>query len=388
MKRQKTSYPGVFYREAERIGRKGAERVYYILFKKDGKVVEEKVGRQYADAMTPARAAGIRANRIEGKQASRRELRQAVEAAKKAEADRWTIARLWDRYCEVNPSNKALVHERGKFNRYLRKTIGNKEPADLVALDVDRIRLGLQKQGKQTTAARVLEILRRTINFGVKRALVPPIKFKIEVPRLNNVKTEDLAPKQLQKLMEVLATDPDQTAADVMRLALTTGMRRGEILRLRWEDIDERRGFITIRDPKGGRDQTIPLNSSAAAILHGIPKSEGSPWVFTGRRKSKAGEEPCHLTDCRKGLARIRSAAGLPPDFRPVHGLRHVYASMLASSGEVDLYTLQRLLTHKSPLMTQRYAHLRDDALKKASELAGNLVSEIANSEDKDEAEN
>ena len=47
-----------------------------------------------------------------------------------------------------------------------------------------------------------------------------------------------------------------------------------------------------------------------------------------------------------------------------MHGLRHAYASMLASSGKVDMYVLQKLMTHKSPSMTQRYAHLRDEALK------------------------
>ena len=60
-----------------------------------------------------------------------------------------------------------------------------------------------------------------------------------------------------------------------------------------------------------------------------------------------------------------------------LHGLRHVYASTLASSGKVDLYTLQKLLTHKSPLMTQRYAHLRNEALMDAS----NVISEITKSE-------
>jgi integrase len=65
-----------------------------------------------------------------------------------------------------------------------------------------------------------------------------------------------------------------------------------------------------------------------------------------------------------KATKRIRRDAGLPKDFRPMHGLRHVYASMLASSGNVDMYVLQRLLTHKSPMITQRYAHLRDEALK------------------------
>jgi len=56
---------------------------------------------------------------------------------------------------------------------------------------------------------------------------------------------------------------------------------------------------------------------------------------------------------------------------------------MLASSGQVDMYTLQKLLTHKSPLMTQRYAHLRDEALKKAASLAGKIV-EKAGAQDKD----
>jgi integrase len=74
----------------------------------------------------------------------------------------------------------------------------------------------------------------------------------------------------------------------------------------------------------------------------------------------------------------LRTAAGLPSDFRPFHGLRHAFASMLASSGQVDMYTLQKLLTHKSPLMTQRYAHLRDETLRKASTLAGNIIEQAA----------
>ena len=58
---------------------------------------------------------------------------------------------------------------------------------------------------------------------------------------------------------------------------------------------------------------------------------------------------------------------------------------MLASSGQVDMYTLQKLLTHKSPIMTQRYAHLRDEALKKASDLAGDIISQTVNGKDEEE---
>ena len=90
MKRFKTKYPGVFYREADRIGGRGTEQVFYIIFKKDGKNQEEKVGRQFADDMTAARANRIRSERIEGKRQSRKEIRDAAKAQKEA----WTLSNL------------------------------------------------------------------------------------------------------------------------------------------------------------------------------------------------------------------------------------------------------------------------------------------------------
>jgi integrase len=211
---------------------------------------------------------------------------------------------------------------------------------------------------------------------------VAPIAFKIEIPRLNNQTTEDLNQKQLKALVAALDADEDQTAANVMRLALFTGMRRSEIFKLQHSDIDFERGFIRLRDPKGGRDQSIPLNDAARAIFKSIRNDPENPYVFPGRFPGT------HLTDCRESFDRIRKAAKLPAGFRPLHGLRHVYASMLASSGKVDLYTLQKLLTHKSPAMTQRYAHLRDDALRQASNLAGGLVAAAAAVNDDEKKEN
>jgi len=149
-------------------------------------------------------------------------------------------------------------------------------------------------------------------------------------------------------------------------------MRRGELLKLKWDDIDFERGFIHIRGPKGGKDQTIPLNQSARVVLENHPHNDDSPYVFPGRQGKQR-------SDFKKPVNRIKERAGLPQDFRPLHGLRHTYASMLASSGQVDLYTLQKLLTHKSPLMTQRYAHLRDEALRRASDLAGDLIGQAVN---------
>jgi integrase len=156
----------------------------------------------------------------------------------------------------------------------------------------------------------------------------------------------------------------------MMKLALFTGMRRGEMFKLKWKDIDFDRGFISIKDPKGGPDQKIPLNDATRKALESHPKTK-SPFVFPGR----GGKQ---RTDIKHQVNKIKEDAGLPNDFRALHGLRHVYASMLASSGEVDMYTLQKLLTHKDPKMTQRYAHLRDETLKRASELAGNIVTQAS----------
>jgi len=362
MKRFKTKYPGVFYREADRVGRPGKEKIYYVVFKKDGKIIEEKAGRQYADNMSPAKAAHYRGDRIEGKLPSPKELR------KRKNEKVWTINDLWEAYKQAHPNNKGLAIEDRKYKKHIESGIGKKKPENLSPFDFDAVRLNLQRAGKITTAARVLELLRRTINFGVNRAFIEPLKFKIKVPTLNNQVTEDLTSGQLGKLIKVLNTDEDQLCANLMRLVLFTGMRRGELFKLQWKDVDTERGFIHIKDPKGGPDQTIPLNDATRAVFEAIPKDSKNLYVFPGKRKGD------HLRDMRKSIGRIKKNAELPEDFRPLHGLRHVYASALASSGKVDLYTLQKLLTHKTPLMTQRYAHLRDEALRRASEVASDLI--------------
>jgi integrase len=365
MKRHKTTYPGIFYREAERIGGKGLERVYYIVFKQGGKVFEEKVGRQFKDDMTPARAARIRGERIEGKRLSRQEIREAA-------AEIWTVDRLWQEYIEPKPKTTGFKTDFYRYQKFLQTLFGGKEPKAIAQIDTHRLRITLAKTLSAKTVKNVLELLERIINFGVKKGLCAGLGFKIEMPRVNNLKTEDLTPEQLVNLMEAIDQDHDIQAANLMRLALCTGMRRGELLKLKWDDIDFDRGFIHIRTPKGGKDQTIPLNQAARQALEGHPRGDDTPFVFPGR----GGKQRTGIT---APVNRIKERAGLPKDFRPLHGLRHTYASMLASSGQVDLYTLQKLLTHKTGAMTQRYAHLRDDTLRRASDLAGGLIDQAVN---------
>lgn len=378
LNREKTKYPGVFYVDATSPTTGKPERIFYIRYRKDGKQVEEKAGRQYADDMTPAKAAGMRARRVHRDEPTNKEKREIERAQKEAEAGKWTIERLWEEYKERG-SLKGLTTDENRFKNHIKPAFGSKEPVEIAPLDVDRLRMKLLKKKKPGTVRNVLELLRRIINFGMKKNLCEGPGFKIELPNANNLRTEDLSADQLKKLLKAIEKDSNLQAANLMKMVLFTGMRRSELFRLKWSDIDYDRGFINIRDPKGGRDQKVPLNDAARDLLSSHPKMK-SPYVFPGRKGAQR-------KDIHHQVNRIKRNAGLPEDFRALHGLRHVYASMLASSGEVDMYTLQKLLTHKSPYMTQRYAHLRDEALKKASGLAGDLISIATKEEEKGEEE-
>jgi len=366
MKRIKTKYPGVYYREAKRLGGKGNERVYYVVFKKKGKTIEEKAGRQFADDMTPAKAARIRSERIEGKRPSRKEIRASAEAEKAAR----TIDRLWTRYKASRSKGKSLSTDSGRYEKYIKPTFADQEPKDIIQFDVERLRIRLSKNLAPQTVKHVLNLLTWIINYGTKNGLCEGLSFKIKKPTVNNLKTEDLNTDQLARLLDAIEKDGNLQIKNIMKLAIYTGMRRGELFKLKWNDVDFDRGFITIRAPKGGIDQKIPMNDASRDILWYHPKTN-SEYVFPGRDGNKR-------VTASVGVNRIKKRAGIPPDFRPLHGLRHVFASMLASSGEVDMYTLQRLLTHKSPIMTQRYAHLRDETLKRASEIASSICLKIS----------
>ncbi len=177
--RKKTKYPGIFYREADRIGGKGIEKVYYVVYKKNGKVHEEKAGRQHADDMTPARAAHIRAELIEGKRKSRKEIRVQKEALKKAEANKWTVGKLWKEYKKNNPKLKGWHTYESTYNLHIKPNFANKEPKDILPLDIRRIKNKLLKKRSPQTVFHVIEQLRRIINFGVDNKLYKGIDFII-----------------------------------------------------------------------------------------------------------------------------------------------------------------------------------------------------------------
>ena len=349
-KRFKTKYPGVFYRTVNRRGKPGKQqKSFFIVFKVRGKVHEEKAGLQFDDGMTAAKASRIRAQRIERKRPSPKQRRERAK---------WTFNALWDEY--VRQRGTVDHADVSRFRTYVEPTIGNRRPDEIEPRHIDKIRMeNLAGKSDGTTYA-VLALIGRIASFGADKALCAGLSFKIKKPRVDNQVTECLTKDELERFFKVLADNPGDISAS-LKMALVTGMRRKEIFKLEWRDIDEELGFIHLRDPKGKKDQDIPLNAAAREVIEGLPRDR--ELVFGYKDPQRAYERAMEL----------KAEAELPVDFRIFHGLRHTFASMLASSGKVDLYVLQKLMTHKNPKQTARYAHLRDAALRAGSDVAADI---------------
>lgn len=349
------------------------DKIYYIMYRLNGKKIEEKVGRE-SERMTLAKAAKIRAQRIHGVTLPNTERRRMRQEAAKALAGRWTIGKLWNAYKENKPGLKGIVTDENRFKNYL-QDFASLAPDQLTTKMVDDLRLKLFKDKKKAgTVKNVLELLRRIVNFGVKKgycAWQDPSKLHFEMPKLNNTKTETLTEEERKRFIEAAKAAPNKKAGQLMLMAYYTGMRRSELFRLKWEHVNFEYGFINIvgeeqEGPKSSRDERIPLSQPVRELLQEVEASD-SLYVFPGKDGIN------RLTDINKQVNAIKKAANLPKDFRPLHGMRHTFASVAVSNG-VPLSHVQKLLTHKDPTLTQRYAHLEDKALKQAAEAVSGLL--------------
>ena len=130
-------YAGVYFVEVPRSTGHGMEKVYYVRYRKQGKLIEEKVGGQYRDNMTAAKASSIRGLRMEGKDASNEEKRAAVRAAKMAEESRYSFDRLWSLFEEAKSSNRSIKDDRIRFNLHIAPSLGTKSIPELTIHDID-----------------------------------------------------------------------------------------------------------------------------------------------------------------------------------------------------------------------------------------------------------
>ena len=165
--------------------------------------------------------------------------------------------------------------------------------------------------------------------------------------RMNNRCLRYLSHEEMARLIEVA----DESLRPILITALHTGLRRGELFHLTWQDADFKLGVIRVVYTKNGERREIPMTDTLRGTLQHLPRHLASDYVFTG----KTGQG---LVDVRKRFYRgLREAKTEGFVF---HDLRHTFASHLVMAG-VDLMTVKEFLDHRDIKMTLRYAHLAPD---------------------------
>lgn len=234
---------------------------------------------------------------------------------------------------------------------------GHRKLNELTVLDVEKYKAhklaqrGLHKHtiNYQLTALRTM--LRTAVEWEiVKAADIPAVKLF----KRDDVVVEFLGFDEAERLVAAA----EGTWRAMITLALNTGLRLGELLALRWEDVDLVAGRLAVRKsrwkkhvgtPKGGRSRELPLNGKARAALKAHKHLRG-PLVF-------CKDDGVHLTQkkCHAEMVRWCRRAGIKGV--QWHALRHTFASHLVMRG-VSLKAVQELLGHRSIQETQKYAHL------------------------------
>jgi integrase len=253
--------------------------------------------------------------------------------------------------------------------RYLREAFGEKRLKDISYLDLETYRnrrkatpLANGKPRINATVNREMAALKHMLNKAVEWGLLEVSPFRKGARltfRENNQRHRYLTEEEIERLLS--ACSPH--LKPIVELALHTGMRKGELLNLKWDQI--RDGFIYLIETKSGKARQIPLDDRAAQVLKAqqIRNKWKSPYVCIG----PDGER---LKDVKKGFNAACRRAGIE-DFH-FHDLRHTFASHLVMKG-ANLKAVQRLLGHSDSKMTDRYSHLSPDHLKESVSLLGSL---------------
>ena len=217
-------------------------------------------------------------------------------------------------------------------------------------------------------ANRALDILNQIMNFATACGHIQSNPAQRIVANRRPALTRFLSREEIDRLHGALnaQTRPDcRQQADIIRLLLLTGCRKGEIVGLRWSEVCD--GMLALDDSKTG-PRTVPLGSGARAILDRQPRTD-SPFVFPSPLDASRPRGP----DLSLWY-RIRREAGID-DVR-LHDLRHTMASHAVMNG-VPVPVVSRLLGHSNVRMTLRYAHLADRDIEAAAERVGTAMSRV-----------
>jgi integrase len=260
-------------------------------------------------------------------------------------------------------AGKAIMRTDIGYRRLIER-FGGRSAATIIQAEVEDWYGELMDEMSVASANHHLQLLRAILLRGVSnRRLrhedVPPMK--LENP--NNQRVRYLLQEEELRLLPAL---PDRLA-DLTTLAIQTGMRKGELLNLRWPEVDFATGTVWVKEAKSGEGRRLPMNSAARKILlrlrdarrdrireRVVSRNAGAAYVV-------AAPEGGYLHNFNRywyGALKRASIENLH-----FHDLRHTFATRYMEAGG-NLFTLQKLLGHKTAAMVQRYTHLSQDHMK------------------------
>jgi integrase len=250
-------------------------------------------------------------------------------------------------------------------------TWGSTPITDIKKKDIHNYLQRIKNRSSGATANRHRALLSKMFSYAIELEIMDgenPVKrvgkFSEHPP-----KPQFLDKGSIRRLLTVLDDHPNNRSALLVKFLLFTGLRRGEVLKLKFQDtLEPGRIYIPMENAKGKRARYVELNSLAQEVLEELErlKVPGNEYCFPS--PILPGE---HLTNPSKFWRSIREKAGLPN--LKMHGLRHCFASLSIAAG-ATLYEVQSMLGHSNHKTTQIYAHLSDSAIKSAVE---NTAKEI-----------
>jgi integrase len=286
-----------------------------------------------------------------------------------------TVAELAARYLAEYARTRKKASSAAEDERLLAKhvlpAIGSRAVAEVVKADVARLHGDLHKTPAQ--ANRILAVTAMLFEFaervGLREEGTNPAR---RIPRFKeHPRKRYLSPAEMGRLgsalTELEAEGPEGAShAAILRLLLLTGCRRGEILDLKWREVDLDKGELNLEDSKTGA-RSVKLGPPAIQILSNVPRT--GERVFHPRLGSASlipeVYQSWHKTLKRAEIANLHR-----------HDLRHTHASVGVGAG-LSLYVVGGLLGHKVAATTQRYAHLSDDPLRQAADRVSGLIDSV-----------
>ena len=251
--------------------------------------------------------------------------------------------------------------QHGIVEKHLKRFFGQMRLAVIRRKDVAAYihsRIGEVSDG---TIIKEVNTLKRLFNVAIDREKISVNPaHRAPVPKAPEGRVRYLAAEELGR---VLRSCPEWLRP-IVGLLVSTGCRRGELLKTRWEDVDVIRREIRLRHTKNGKERPALINELTMQVLHSMG---------AGTRKMGGLLFP-EVTPAQVTVAFIRACQDAGVSDFSLHDLRHHFASMLRMNS-VDLHTLQKLLGHSDPRMTDRYAHLSQPFLLGAAKQLDGVLS-------------